>query len=486
MLKMSIKKNAIYKTTITGMTAEGSGVGKIDGMAVFVSNTAIGDVIKTRIIKTAKNYAIGKIEEILQPSNDRIQYDCPYFSQCGGCVYRHISYKAECDIKYQRVKDAVSRIGGFDNLKIHPVVRSTDRNHYRNKAQFPIGKNNNGNLIMGFFAYHSHRIVDSDRCLLQPEIFTAVSTIVREWAVNYQIAPYDESTHSGLLRHLYIRIAEMTGEIMVCLIINGKTIPHSKELIEKLQNIHRFKSLQLNINTERTNVILGKKCITLYGSDFITDKLCGLTFNISPLSFYQVNRTQAEKLYSIVQNYARLRKDDILLDLYCGTGTIGLSMADKVQKLIGVEIIPQAIENARKNAVLNNVRNAEFICADAAKASMQLKVNGIKPNVIIIDPPRKGCDKQLIETIVEMKPDRVVYVSCDCATMARDIKIFNELHYSPQEITPVDMFPCTAHVETVVLMSRPLTEHEKYGEYFMNRSVSDIMSEYSEQHDEWH
>ncbi len=451
---MNLKKNNIYETIITGMTTEGSGIGKIDGTAVFITNTAVGDVIKTKIIKTSKNYAIGKIEEIITPSPDRIEPDCGYFSQCGGCTYRHITYDAECRIKYQRVKDAVSRIGGFDNLTVNPIVAGQSRNCYRNKSQLPVGTDSKGNLIMGFYAYHSHRIVDSNSCNLQPDVFTEISNIVRKWTFDNKIQPYNEETHTGLLRHLYIRYAEITGEIMVCLVINDDNIPNTKKLAEKLKAINGFKSLQLNINKEKTNVILGKKCITLYGSDYITDILCGLKFNISPLSFYQVNRTQAEKLYSIAQEFAQLKPDDILLDLYCGTGTIGLSMAHKVEKLVGVEIIPQAIENAKKNAQLNNITNAEFICADATRASIKLEKQGIKPTVVIVDPPRKGCDKQLIETISNMSPQRVVYVSCDSATMARDIKIFNQLGYIPQQVTPVDMFPGTSHVETVVLMSR--------------------------------
>ena len=312
---------------------------------------------------------------------------------------------------------------------------------------------------MGFYAYHSHRIIDSDVCMLQPKIFSDINQIVRKWAVQYNIKPYDENSHTGLLRHLYIRIAEATGEIMVCLVINGNNILHTNELMTELKNkIEGFSSLQLNINKERTNVILGEKCINLYGKDYITDILCGLKFNLSPLSFYQVNRTQAEKLYGIAKKYAKLKEKDILLDLYCGTGTIGLSMADKVSKLIGVEIIPQAVENAIKNAKLNRIKNAEFICSDATEAALQLEKRGIQPNVVIVDPPRKGCDKSLIETISRISPQRVVYVSCDTATMARDIRIFNELGYIPQEITPVDMFPGTAHVESVVLMMKVSNE----------------------------
>ncbi len=451
---MNLKKNEIHQTEITGMTTEGSGVGRINGTAVFITNTAIGDVINTRIIKTSKNYAIGRIEEIITPSPDRTQPDCEYFSQCGGCTYRHITYEAECDIKQQRVKDAVTRIGGFENLEIKPIIGGNSRNHYRNKAQLPVGVDNKGNLVMGFYAYHSHRIVNSTSCNLQPAVFSQIGEIVREWAVKNKITPYNEQAHTGLLRHLYIRYGEITGEIMVCLVINGNTIPHTEILTENLKQIDGFKSLQLNINKEKTNVILGKKCITLYGSDYITDVLCGLKFNISPLSFYQVNRTQAEKLYSIAQQYAQLQPDDVLLDLYCGTGTIGLSMAHKVKQLIGVEVIPQAIENAKRNATLNNINNAEFICGDATKASKDLEARGIKPSVIIVDPPRKGCDKQLIEIISNMSPQRVVYVSCDSATMARDIKIFNEYGYTPQQVTPVDMFPGTSHVECVCSLSR--------------------------------
>lgn len=451
---MNLKKNEIYQTTITGMTTEGSGVGRIDGTAVFITNTAVDDVIKTKIIKTSKNYAIGRLEDIITPSSARIKPDCEYFTQCGGCTYRHITYKAECEIKEQRVKDAVTRIGGFENLEVKPIVGGKSRNHYRNKAQLPVGIDNKGNFVMGFYAYHSHRIVNSTSCNLQPPVFSEIGEIVRQWATENKITPYNEQSHTGLLRHLYIREAEVTDEIMVCLVINGNSIPHTDILTDRLKKIDGFKSLQLNINKEKTNVILGKKCITLYGSDYITDVLCGLKFNISPLSFYQVNRTQAEKLYSIAQHYAQLNADDVLLDLYCGTGTIGLSMASKVKKLIGVEVIPQAIENAKRNAELNNITNAEFICGDATKASKTLENRGIKPSVIIVDPPRKGCDKQLIEIISNMSPSRVVYVSCDSATMARDIKIFNEFGYTPQEVTPVDMFPGTSHVECVCWMKK--------------------------------
>lgn len=452
---MKLKKNDIVKIEITGMTSEGSGVGRVEDIAVFIPNTAIGDILNAVIIKTSKRYAIGKVLEILSPSKDRIEADCPYFKQCGGCAYRHITYDSELSIKEQHVKDAISRIGGFKELKINPIVAGNSRNGYRNKAQFPVGVSKDGNLITGFYAYHSHRIVSCENCFLQPAVFNDIALITRKWAEEYKITPYDEKTHSGTLRHLYIRLGESTGEIMVCLVVNGNRLKGEKELALRLEkDIPNFKSLIINENKEKSNVILGKKCTTVYGGEYITDILCGLKFNISPLSFYQVNRTQAEKLYNIAQNYADLQGDEILLDLYCGTGTIGLSMAHKVKELIGVEIVEQAVENARANARLNNIGNARFICADASSAAARLEKENIKPDVIILDPPRKGCNNELISTVAHMEPKRVVYVSCDAATLARDMKLFAQQGYIPREVTPVDMFPVTAHVETVCLLSK--------------------------------
>lgn len=452
---MALKKNDLIEIEITGMTSEGSGVGRYCEQAIFVANCAIGDVLKVRIIKPSKKYAVGKIEQIITPSNDRIAPDCDCFLQCGGCTYRHITYEAELEIKQQRVSDAIERIGGFNHIKVNKIVSCKSRNAYRNKAQLPVGKDKDNNFIMGFYAYHSHRIINCDNCSLQPEIFTKTINIFRLWAEKYKPEPYAESTHSGKLRHLYIRYGEATGDVMVCIVVNGNGLKGEYELAQMLaENIDGFKSLIVNTNREKTNVILGKKCRTVWGSDYITDILCGLKFNISPLSFYQVNRAGAKKLYSIAGEYADLSKGQVLLDLYCGTGTIGLTMADRAKELIGVEIIPQAVENAKENAKLNDINNARFICADAAAAAKQLKEEGITPDVIIVDPPRKGCDKELIATIAQMNPKRAVYVSCDPATLARDLKLFNEQGYIPKQITPVDMFPCTPHVETVCLLSR--------------------------------
>lgn len=452
---MKLKKNDILKLEITGMTSQGSGVGRYEGLAIFVSNTVEGDIIDARIIKTSKNYAIGKIERMISPSKSRIDPDCPVSGSCGGCVYRHISYDEELRLKRQKVIDAMIRIGGLSAESVGEIVGAPSCNGYRNKAQLPVGTEKNGEYITGFYAFHSHRIVSCGCCKLQPSVFNEVCKVFLQWCRRFNPMPYDEITHKGLLRHLYIRYGEATGQVMVCLVINGERINGEQELIQLLcDKIDGFKSLVININKEKTNVILGSRCRTVYGEDYITDILCGLKFTISPLSFYQVNRTQAQKLYTIAADFAALTGDETLLDLYCGTGTIGLSMAGKTKKLIGVEIVPQAIENAKRNAWLNGITNAEFICADAAVAADKLSRRGETPDVIIVDPPRKGLSAPLINTISQLNPKRVVYVSCDCATLARDIKIFRDNGYTSERITPVDMFPRTAHVETVCLMSR--------------------------------
>lgn len=455
---MKLKKNDIIRLEITGMTSQGSGVGRYEGIAIFVASSAIGDELDVRIIKTSKNYAIGRIENIITPSVSRIAPDCPVSGSCGGCTYRHIEYGEELKIKRQKVIDAVTRIGGLDEEIVGEIVGAEKCDGYRNKAQLPIGTDRSGKYIAGFYAFHSHRIIDSESCLLQPPIFSKVCAVFRKWCDIFKPNVYDELTHKGLLRHLYIRYGEISGEIMVCLVINGEKIKGEQQLAEMLKNeIDGFKSLVININRDKTNVILGDKCRTAYGDDYITDTLCGLKFNLSPLSFYQVNRTQAQRLYEIAAEYAALSGDEILLDLYCGTGTIGLSMAKNARKLVGVEIIPQAIENAKENAKNNGITNAEFICGDAAKAAEKLKKSGETPDVIIVDPPRKGLAAELIDTISQLDPKRVVYVSCDCATLARDIRLFGEKGYCVQKLTPVDLFPRTAHVECVVLMSRANT-----------------------------
>ena len=450
-----IRKNDIFEADITAMTAEGSGICRIEGMAVFVPGTAVGDRCAVRIVKVLRKYAFGRLEKLLAPSPDRIAPDCPVAAQCGGCVYRHIRYEAELQIKTQRVRDALERIGGLQDFQMEPILAAPDRCRYRNKCQLPIGLSRDGALQLGFYAVNSHRIVNTESCLLQPEAFDRAAAAFRRWYAVSGESVYDEASHSGVLRHLYMRRGEMSGEMMVCVVANGAALHEEALLVEMLREaVPEITGILLNINRERTNVVLGKTCRTLWGKDTITDTLCGLAFEIAPHAFYQVNRTQAERLYGKAAEYAGLTGTETLLDLYCGTGTIGLSMAKNAKKLIGAEIVPAAVENARRNAERNAIQNAEFLCADAAEAARILFERGEKPDVIVIDPPRKGCDSALIATIAAMRPKRVVYVSCDPATLARDLKLFRESGYKTETVTPADMFPGTAHVETVVLLSK--------------------------------
>ena len=449
-----IRKNDMFEAEITAMTAEGSGICRAEGMAVFVPGTAIGDRCTVRAVKVLKKYAFGRLEKLLQPSPDRIAPDCPVSAQCGGCVYRHIRYEAELQIKEQRVRDALERIGGLRDFKLEPILAAPDRCRYRNKCQLPIGLSKDGALQLGFYAVNSHRIVDSQSCLLQPEAFDRAAAAFRRWHATSGESVYDEAAHSGVLRHLYMRRGEKSGEMVVCVVINGAALHEEALLVELLRAaVPELTGVLLNINREKTNVVLGKNSRTLWGKAAITDTLCGLEFEIAPHAFYQVNRTQAERLYGKAAEYAALTGSETLLDLYCGTGTIGLSMAKDAKKIIGAEIVPAAVENARRNAERNAVQNAEFLCADAAEAAKILFERGEKPDVIVIDPPRKGCDSALIATIAAMRPKRVVYVSCDPATLARDLKLFGESGYKTDAAAPVDMFPGTAHVECVISLS---------------------------------
>ena len=450
-----LKKNEIFETDIIDYTTEGSGVCKIDGMTVFVPSTAVGDRAEVKILKVAKNYAFGKAERILTPSADRIGSDCAVSEKCGGCLFRHISYEAELRYKQKRVYDSLTRIGGIDPDVIGGIVGSDKSCHYRNKAQLPVSYDREGRVCVGFYAPRSHRVIPLDGCMLQEEIFTQAARVFVDWADKNRIPPYNETAHKGVLRHLYLRYAEKTDQLMVCVVANAKELRREKELVSELCcALPCLKTVVLNVNTEKTNVITGKACRTLYGDGYITDILCGLRFRISPLSFYQVNRDQAEKLYGIAADYASLGSEETLIDLYCGTGTIGLSMARGIKKLIGVEIIPEAIEDAKRNAAENGIRNAEFICGDACVAAEELRRRSIRPDCVILDPPRKGCDRELISTVAEMSPKRVVYVSCDPATLARDLAIFTSHGYSTVKAVPVDMFPRTGHVETVCLLSK--------------------------------
>ena len=450
-----MKKNEIYTSEIIDYTTEGSGICKIDGMAVFVPNAAVGDIAEIKILKVAKKYAFGKIERLITSSKDRCNPDCPVFSKCGGCTFRHISYEAELRFKYKRVADALTRIGGVSEDILMPIVGAESADGYRNKAQLPVTVDSDGRIRVGFFAPRSHRVISFDECALQSPVFNKAARIFLEWANSESNSVYNEASHSGAIRHLYLRHAKKTGELMVCIVANADSLNGEERLVGMLrEGLDSLTTVVLNINKEKTNVITGKKNRVLYGDGYITDELCGMKFRISPLSFYQVNRSQAERLYGIAAEFAELKKHETLIDMYCGTGTIGLSMADRVKSMIGVEIIPQAIEDAKKNAERNSIDNTRFICGDAAKAAAELKAEGVKADCIIIDPPRKGCDSSLIGTIYDLSPKRVVYVSCDPATLARDIKLFEEKGYKAEKAVPVDMFPRTAHVESVVLLTK--------------------------------
>lgn len=457
---MALCKNQYIEMEFTGMNEQGAAVGRYEGEAVFVPMGAPGDLARVKIVKAAKTHAFGRLEEILRPGECRVEPDCPVYRLCGGCCYRHITYEEELRIKERRIRDALERIGGIKEPPLEPIIGAKSRDGYRNKALLPLGPAPGGGVELGFYARNSHRIVPCESCRLQPPEFAMAMAAFREWAKEYGDPVYDEAAHSGRMRRLFLRKGEETGEIMACVVVNGNGLHHERELAEAMgRRVPGLRSLVINSNTERTNVALGRRCRTVWGRDSIRDRLCGLEFEISPLSFYQVNRAQTERLYGLAAEFAAPEegaapdKDSLVLDLYCGTGTIGLSMAGRAGRLIGVEVQPQAVENARENARRNHIENAEFICGDAARAAEELRNRGERPQVVILDPPRKGCGPALVETVASMGPQRVVYVSCDPATLGRDLKEFRGRGYEVLRCRGVDMFPGTGHVETCVLLS---------------------------------
>lgn len=458
-----IRKNQIVEFEITGITNEGNGVGRYDGMAVFVPQTATGDYVSVKIVKVLKSYAFGIVNEIITPSPYRKEPDCPVFRKCGGCSFRHIEYEEELRVKSSFVSDSFKRIGGFD-IEAEPVLGCEAINHYRNKAQYPVAMAD-GKAICGFYANRSHRIVPYTACLLQPVIFQQIVDFVIDYINANKIPAYDEITGNGLVRHIYLRRGYHSGEIMLCIVSTGKRIVDSiRKMTETTDFLKKFpdvKSVIVNLNPEKTNVILGKKNITVWGTDNITDIMCGNKISLSPMSFYQVNTEQAEKLYSIAAEFADLKGDEEVFDLYCGAGTIGLSMIDKINHLTGVEVVKQAVENAKVNAEANNIKNADFICGDAGEIADRLQKEGKRPDVIIVDPPRKGCDAFSLEAIVKMAPEKIVMISCNPATAARDCKILcsEESGYELKRVRGCDLFPGTCHVETVVLLSKWKVDH---------------------------
>ncbi len=447
-----MQKNDIVELEITGLTNEGSGVGRSDGIAVFVPFTAVGDVILCRIVKVLKSYAYGRVEELLSPSVDRVKNTCPAFGRCGGCAFRHISYEAELCAKENFVRDAFTRLGGL-SPEMLPICGSEQSEGYRNKLQMPIARTDEGVVRCGFYSERSHRIVPVERCLLQPDIFAEITDFVTKQVHKLKISTYNEHKHEGVLRHIFLRQGYYSGEICLCLVARRKTPELSKLANAAMKRFAQIKGVVLNINKDRTNVILGSDEIVLCGSAEISDTMCGNTVHLSPKSFYQVNTPAAERLYRQAAEFAE-PKGKLILDLYCGAGTIGLSMADEADRVIGAEIIPQAVENARENAINNGHQNAEFICADAGQAAAELQAKGLRPDVIILDPPRKGCDEATLDACCKMSPQRIVMISCNPATAARDCRWLSEHGYSVEKLRAFDLFPRTSHVEAVVLLQR--------------------------------
>ncbi|MCM1024252.1 MAG: 23S rRNA (uracil(1939)-C(5))-methyltransferase RlmD [Prevotella sp.] len=450
-----MKKNELYTIEITGMTAEGNGVGRTaEGMAVFVPLTAVGDVISCKIVKVAKTYAYGIVDRIITSSPNRAESNCPVSGKCGGCTFRYMSYSAELAVKDKLVRDAFSRLGGFENVPFEEICGGGE-DFYRNKAQYPVAERD-GRLICGFYSKRSHRVVPFTECRLQPRIFGEITAECLRLAEEKKIPAYNEENGGGVLRHIYIRRGFHSGEIMVCFVAkNRDKLSHFTEIAKKIaENFADVKSVVLNINPKNTNVILGTENITLWGNDGICDVLCGKKITLSPMSFYQVNTAQAERLYRQAIEYAELTGGETVLDLYCGAGTIGLAFSDMAGKIIGCEIVPEAVENAKLNAELNGVKNAEFYCGDAGEISKKFADEGIVPDVAVIDPPRKGCDGLTLDSLVRMSPKRIVMISCDPSTAARDAKYLAENGYGIKRARAFDLFPRTGHVESVVLMSK--------------------------------
>ncbi|MCM1133465.1 MAG: 23S rRNA (uracil(1939)-C(5))-methyltransferase RlmD [Ruminococcus flavefaciens] len=447
------EKNKIYTAEITGITSEGSGVCRIEDMAVFVPQTAVGDVAEIKIVKVLSRYAFGIVSRIITPSPDREVRECDVYSKCGGCVFRHISYSAECRAKDEIVRDAFTRIGGLSPA-FDDFIPAENTDSYRNKAQYPLAVVD-GKAVCGFYAPRSHRVIPLTFCPLQPAVFSVILDKILEYINEKKLSVYDENTNTGLLRHIYIRCGANTNEIMVCIVARKDISRQLSALCRRLTGIFPdIRSIVLNINPEKTNVILGREYMLLWGSPEINDIMCGNRIKISPGSFYQVNTVQAEKLYRKALEYANPSGDDVIADLYCGAGTIGLSMAQFAGQIVGIEIVPSAVKNAGENAVQNNITNADFYCGDAGEVFSSLNKNGCNPDIIIVDPPRKGCSEDTLRTIVTASPKKIVMISCNPSTAARDAKFLAENGYSVDRVCGADLFPATRHVECVVLMTR--------------------------------
>jgi 23S rRNA (uracil1939-C5)-methyltransferase len=446
---INIEKNKDYIIDITGMGFEGEGVGKLNNFTIFVQGALLNEKVKVKIVKVSKNYAHGKLVEVISSSKHRTDPICSIYKRCGGCQMQHMTYEGQLEFKTQRVKEVMERIGKLEDVVIHPAIGMNNPYRYRNKVQLPIGKIN-GELKIGFYAPRSHDIIDMDTCHIQDELADKVVSLTRQWSMKHNIEPYNEAEDKGNIRHIMVRRGFKTNEVMVVIVTREEKLPYADEFVKLMaDNVEGLKSVIQNINSKKTNVILGDKNKTLWGSSNITDYIGEFRFNISPLSFFQVNPIQTEVLYGKTLEYANLTGNETVFDAYCGTGTISLFLSQKAKKVYGVEIVPQAIEDAKKNAAENKVKNVEFLVGESEKVIPELIESGTKAEVVVVDPPRKGCERSLLEAISEMQPDRIVYVSCDPATLARDLAILKELGFDTLEIQPVDMFPQSFHIENV-------------------------------------
>ena len=456
---MEFKKNDICQVTIEDIGTDGEGIGKIDGFTLFIKDAVLGDKVKAKIMKAKKNYAYAKLEKVLSPSPFRIEPKCQFHKQCGGCQIQAMEYGKQLEFKHNKVRNNLIRIGGLDAEYVDSIMEEPVGMeipfYYRNKAQFPFGKNKEGKTITGFYAGRTHSIIENTDCALG----VAENKIILERILKYmeeeKVASYEEEAHKGLLRHALIRKGFATGQIMVCLVINGKRLPAEDKLVQSLLEVEGMTSISISVNTEKTNVIMGKEIRLLYGKEQIEDEIDGITFKISPLSFYQVNPVQTERIYSQALKYADLNGNETVWDLYCGIGTISLFLARKAKHIYGVEIVPQAIKDAKENAKRNGIENVNFYVGKAEEVLPEkYEKEGIFADVIVVDPPRKGCDEDCLSTMVQMQPKRIVYVSCDSATLARDVKYLGEHGYQLMRARIFDNFPQSVHVETVVLLSR--------------------------------
>ena len=459
---MEFRKNDLVTLEIEDCGIDGEGIGKADGFTVFVKDAVIGDTVTAKIIKAKKNYGYGRLMEVLKPSPYRVEPKCEFARQCGGCQLQALSYDQQLVFKTNKVKGHLERIGGFTDIPMEPIIGMDELFHYRNKAQFPVGRNKEGKIVTGFYAGRTHNIIENRDCALGVAENKEVLDCVIAHMEKYGIEPYNEATGKGLVRHVLIRYGYFTKEVMVCLILNGNKIPKEEQLVKSLCEIPGMTSITINVNKKHSNVILGEEIRLLWGQEYITDRIGDISYQISPLSFYQVNPMQTQKLYAKALEYADLHGEETVWDLYCGIGTISLFLAQKAKFVRGVEIVPAAIENAKENAKLNGLENTEFFVGKAEEVlPREYKKNGVYADVIVVDPPRKGCDETLLETMVEMNPERIVYVSCDSATLARDLKYLCERGYELRKVCPVDQFGMTVHVETVVLLSKGEIDSKK-------------------------